>query len=380
MTEAKLHILIPDTTDKINQESYSNVKQNELSLTVNEKLLSVALENEIITDMSLSKSSEFNDSEIPTVLSDCRICLQSDFDKTNKYISPCFCRGSMSMVHRACLEKWLLQSGSSVCEICAFQYKTKRVSKYSLLGSIKAWVFSSENKEEVKEFFYDGCVLLIILPFLSLFSYVGFSRMKYINTDIQIKCHMTYRVVSFIACWTMWCADFFFCFWKGRVQHHILNWYNFYKNNQSIVLEPEPQNSSKSISWKRRSIEIKFIVMLVFTFNRIIECILKLLLLMDNSKVYDIFVLLQHFLNTVNQKLCVYHTDAEYGISHTYFMRFSAFSRRNVFCEASLHSITLVLNLFDADFFLTVKLCVTRTWRWSKAGIVCLPIDAGRIT
>ncbi|KAL4101282.1 hypothetical protein QTP88_021302 [Uroleucon formosanum] len=174
-----------ETPDIINQESFSNVKQNESSLTVNEKLLNVALENEITTDISLSKSSEFSDSEIPTAPSVCRICLQSDFDETNKCISPCFCRGSMSKVHRTCLEKWLLQASSSICEICTFEYKTRR-----------------------------------------------------------IKYDMAYRVVSFSACWSILCADFFFCFWTScRVQHHILNWYNFYKNNQSIVLESEPQNS-----------------------------------------------------------------------------------------------------------------------------------------
>jgi len=55
------------------------------------------------------------------------------------------------------------------------------------LGSIKAWFFSSENKEEVKELFYDGFVLLITLPFISLFSYVGFSITEHIfNTDVQV--------------------------------------------------------------------------------------------------------------------------------------------------------------------------------------------------
>jgi len=55
------------------------------------------------------------------------------------------------------------------------------------LGSIKAWLFSSENKEEVKELFYDGFVLLITLPFISLFSYVGFSITEHIfNTNVQV--------------------------------------------------------------------------------------------------------------------------------------------------------------------------------------------------
>lgn len=49
----------------MNQESYSNARQTELSLPVNENL-SEALENEIRPNMSVSTSSEFNDSEIPS--------------------------------------------------------------------------------------------------------------------------------------------------------------------------------------------------------------------------------------------------------------------------------------------------------------------------
>ncbi|XP_050055737.1 E3 ubiquitin-protein ligase MARCHF3-like isoform X2 [Aphis gossypii] len=246
MSEALGHILFPDTPTNENQDLYSSARENELSSLINKKVLSETSENKIRTDMLLSTSSGFKDPEIPTP-SLCRICLQSDLDESNKCISPCFCRGSISKVHKTCLEKWLLQASSTVCEICTFVYKTKRITKYSLLGSIKAWVFSSENKEEVKELFYDGCVLVIILPFISLFSYVGFSITEHIfNTDVQIKYDMAYRVVSFSACWSIVCADFFFCFWTScRIQHHVLNWYNFYKNNQSIILESAlPEDST----------------------------------------------------------------------------------------------------------------------------------------
>lgn len=59
----------------------------------------------------------------------CRICLQTDLDESNKCISPCFCRGSISNVHKKCLEMWLAQSNTTDCEICKFKYKTKRITK-----------------------------------------------------------------------------------------------------------------------------------------------------------------------------------------------------------------------------------------------------------
>lgn len=59
----------------------------------------------------------------------CRICLQPDLDKLNRCITPCFCRGSISKVHKICLETWLAQADSNDCEICKFKYKTKRITK-----------------------------------------------------------------------------------------------------------------------------------------------------------------------------------------------------------------------------------------------------------
>jgi len=50
----------------MNQESYCSDRQTELSKPVNENLLSETLENVITPDMSVSTSSEFNDSEIPS--------------------------------------------------------------------------------------------------------------------------------------------------------------------------------------------------------------------------------------------------------------------------------------------------------------------------
>jgi len=90
MTEAIVHISIPginhvffgvfnyiyiyilkefsDTLDIVNQESYSNAKQNELCTLTNEKLLSEVLDNDLIPDISVSTSSKLNETEIPSKL------------------------------------------------------------------------------------------------------------------------------------------------------------------------------------------------------------------------------------------------------------------------------------------------------------------------
>uniref|UniRef100_A0A1B0D7C6 Uncharacterized protein n=1 Tax=Phlebotomus papatasi TaxID=29031 RepID=A0A1B0D7C6_PHLPP len=40
------------------------------------------------------------------------------------FISLCHCRGTVGLVHRHCLEKWLNESGKTECELCHFRYQT----------------------------------------------------------------------------------------------------------------------------------------------------------------------------------------------------------------------------------------------------------------
>ncbi|EJW87495.1 hypothetical protein WUBG_01594 [Wuchereria bancrofti] len=63
----------------------------------------------------------------------CRICrsgkqsIAYDNSTANEpLISPCFCRGTIGLCHRSCLERWLASSNRSACEICHFTYQTVR--------------------------------------------------------------------------------------------------------------------------------------------------------------------------------------------------------------------------------------------------------------
>lgn len=63
----------------------------------------------------------------------CRICIQPDLIEADRCISPCHCRGTMSKVHKGCLETWLARSNTNVCEICRFTYKIVRIRKYLIM-------------------------------------------------------------------------------------------------------------------------------------------------------------------------------------------------------------------------------------------------------
>ena len=59
----------------------------------------------------------------------CRICLEND--DSNDIISPCFCSGSSSYVHRKCLDFWRRENAkrksSEYCDVCHFKYVIENV-------------------------------------------------------------------------------------------------------------------------------------------------------------------------------------------------------------------------------------------------------------
>lgn len=60
----------------------------------------------------------------------CRICQisgnSSDKDVVELLVSPCECRGSLGLVHKFCMEKWLNMRNQDTCELCHFKFVTKK--------------------------------------------------------------------------------------------------------------------------------------------------------------------------------------------------------------------------------------------------------------
>ncbi|CAH8525334.1 unnamed protein product [Heterobilharzia americana] len=51
----------------------------------------------------------------------CRICLEEG-EEAEQLLSACRCKGTVGLVHKRCLEKWLLTSGQPNCELCGYAY------------------------------------------------------------------------------------------------------------------------------------------------------------------------------------------------------------------------------------------------------------------
>merc|ERR1712227_37825 len=58
----------------------------------------------------------------------CRICHSNsgiDQDKPGDLITPCKCKGTLELVHRNCLDKWLRTADTKSCELCHYRFNMK---------------------------------------------------------------------------------------------------------------------------------------------------------------------------------------------------------------------------------------------------------------
>lgn len=55
----------------------------------------------------------------------CVICQEDTCTSSNPFLSPCCCTGSISSIHRECLEQWISHSKQKECSICHAVYRVK---------------------------------------------------------------------------------------------------------------------------------------------------------------------------------------------------------------------------------------------------------------
>ncbi|KAJ9601475.1 hypothetical protein L9F63_000358, partial [Diploptera punctata] len=92
----------------------------------------------------------------------CRICHEDDSNEN--LISPCECIGTLGLVHRSCLEKWLSASNTTECEICKYQFNTCHYPR-----PMWHW-FQSHRGLDFHQGFYGDVICLLILTPLCLAS------------------------------------------------------------------------------------------------------------------------------------------------------------------------------------------------------------------
>jgi len=164
----------------------------------------------------------------------CRICLDGGGGSLGQpLISPCQCAGTVGLVHRSCVEKWLSTANQDTCELCRHKFRVSRTPR-----SFHSWVWSNSTLEESREHSQDHRNLLgdllcffLLTPLAATSIYLSASGAAFYykgrqSEGVGLFCLTSLLVVVYIA----WLSI--------TIKYHILVWCKWRKKtHQNIRLE-----------------------------------------------------------------------------------------------------------------------------------------------
>jgi len=171
----------------------------------------------------------------------CRICYNSDMKES--LLQPCDCSGTMGLIHRTCLEKWLSQCNKNNCEICGFNYNVQRRKR-----PFSAWLCRPITNKDSKNLLNDLLCFLILTPlaFISTWYCLGFA-FKFTNTANNWESSGLVILTSFLEIiYTLWLS------FSIRYQYKVFH--DWQEKNQIVTLQIEKSKillSSNLIKMKR---------------------------------------------------------------------------------------------------------------------------------
>ncbi|XP_029475222.1 E3 ubiquitin-protein ligase MARCH3 [Rhinatrema bivittatum] len=104
---------------------------------------------------TLATQSPFNERPM------CRICHEGGGQED--LLSPCECTGTLGMIHRSCLERWLSSSNTSYCELCHFSFVVERKPR-----PLVEWLRNPGPQHEKRTLFGDIVCFLFITPLATI--------------------------------------------------------------------------------------------------------------------------------------------------------------------------------------------------------------------
>jgi hypothetical protein len=130
----------------------------------------------------------------------CVICQEDTCTTTNPFLSPCSCKGSVSSIHRECLEQWISVSNKTNCSVCHTKYRIQMKEET---------VSASQNIIFLLAIFYIlggltmlSCVFYVAYPATYEFASTNiFEKVSLIltTTQVHIAIHMWYGLVVILS-------------------------------------------------------------------------------------------------------------------------------------------------------------------------------------
>lgn len=156
----------------------------------------------------------------------CRICYGSEGKE--QLLQPCNCSGTMGLMHRTCLERWLSQSNSTRCEICQYDFSSKiqKVPK-----SFSQWLFRPLSTKDNKNLFNDFVCFLILTPLASISTwYCVLFALRFHETENRWEAAGLVVLTTFLL--------FIYILWFiFSCKYHLKVFKDWQKKNQTVTLK-----------------------------------------------------------------------------------------------------------------------------------------------
>lgn len=152
----------------------------------------------------------------------CRIC--HDGELSERFISPCQCTGSVGLVHRSCIEKWLSTANHDNCEICGHKYS---ISKHP--RPFVQWICEPSGQDDQRNLIGDIICFMLLTPLATISAYLCATGAQAYLKDkwseaVGLICLSVFLVLIYL-------------FWVLlTVRYHWQIWSLWQDNNQDIRL------------------------------------------------------------------------------------------------------------------------------------------------
>ena len=116
--------------------------------------------------MSGQGSTSGQDTSKNSSVNFCRICHEGE-SGGERLISPCRCSGSVGLIHRSCIEKWLTTINDDTCELCRQKYSISRHHR-----PFSSWLCEPAVGDDQRNLVGDGVCFLLLTPLAGISAYL----------------------------------------------------------------------------------------------------------------------------------------------------------------------------------------------------------------
>ena len=103
----------------------------------------------------------------------CRICHEGS-SVSQPLISPCLCSGSVGLVHRECVEKWLSTVNQDRCELCGKLFSISRHPR-----PFSSWLCQPDRGDDHRNLVGDTICFLLLTPLAGISTFLCASGAAY---------------------------------------------------------------------------------------------------------------------------------------------------------------------------------------------------------